>query len=190
MPIIMPDPPADVVAAFLNGVEDFLWTRPDAVNELLSNVSSVRGLQLCTLTLDQVLQETVHPQPRNAGWRIFALLPSFALAGDVSIKDGAPPQLTSLSHGPEVKTVINQALAVLERNEFTAGNNWRIQLLRIPSTYIEACWLVEEGTNIGLYVPIIPGLDGLQVAELYPENTVFRLARDFGKGMLDPNSMP
>jgi hypothetical protein len=191
------DTPPEVRQAFVEGLE-ILLDPEDTGGDTLRKAPPP-GVQIFTLTLDDLVKPNWQERVKRAGWLFLGTdANGRAVAGDVvRVSDKNTHELTSLSRDP----VLNDAAEIFRRErqrDRGSKESFTMTLLRIPGILTEALWLRANDPNgTDRFVPILTSTPNLKAGEEYPV-TVFlpevqRLVeqfRGFDRLPKNPASLP
>jgi hypothetical protein len=156
--------PPEVRQAFVDGL-GILLDPEDAAGDTLRK-EPPPGIELFTLTLDDLVKPNWKEHVKPAGWLFLGIdANGRAVAGDVMRVPGTNAhELTSLSRDP----VLNPAAEVFRQVQRNQGLSFTVALLRIPGILTETLWLRANDPNtMDHFIPILTSTPNLKVGEEY-----------------------
>ena len=182
MPVEMPAIPGNVRTAFVEGLDDFLWTKPELVAKIKKFPGAIQGLPVYTLTLHNLQSREGAGPAVHAGWRLFfrGKNDEETVAADIArILRNPAPTMTSLLQGARLAKAIDAAQSILDREEFQKSDGYEARLLRIPSLNVEVFWLNAKAPGLtSQFFPIVSGLKFFSPMERFGLSDFFSLAED------------
>ena len=182
MPVALPAIPDNVRTAFVEGLDDFLWKKPELVAKIKKFPGAIQGLPVYTLTLHNLQAREGAGPAIQAGWRLYfrGTKDEETVAGDIAriLRDPAPT-MTSLLQGERLAKAIDAAQSILDREEFQKSDGYEARLMRSPSLNVEVLWLKANAPGlIDQFFPIVSGLKFFSPLERFPLGDFFNLAED------------
>lgn len=183
MPVTMSAVPPELKEAFLNGLDDFLWTDSKLAASIRTGAQAIQGLPVFTLTLQNLQRQYQKPTEvaRPVGWRLFFRAANEEVAGDVVRSHaGGPPRMTALSRGQDLAATFDSVRRIPYRPEVQGNEQYELLLLRIPGVNVEGCWLKSstDSPALDFFIPIITGMRELETYQIYRMDDFLSKARD------------
>lgn len=190
MPLVTPEPPPEVLEAFITGLPAFVDKsvgdpvkyathvgEPPEIPTLaeLGPNPARAAQQVFLLGLHDAAGVRGAERAVPIGWRFFAgHSQQAALLGRVSRRDPTTPwKMASAHYGHGVWAALHESFALRELPQVKA-DDYQLRVLTIPALYVEAFWLVaQDRKNTDLIVPF-PASPHQPIRELN-EHLVFTL---------------
>ena len=169
MPILTPDPPAEVFAVARGSLDDLLQRQQLRVSALAQADPATIALStphpVYNVGLDDLVADRPPSENSLTGWRYLVNI-AHRVVASVEVATGpgnANPRFSSVSQGPfdsAIETALDRLASSGEATQYSA------RLLRIPALYLMALWLYS-GSGDDLYQPLPPAPASLRAGQPY-----------------------
>jgi hypothetical protein len=169
MPILPPDPPAEVDAVARESINNLIQRRQLHVSALARVDPAAVALStphpVYNLGLDDLVADRPPAESSLTGWRYLISVANRVVAnGEVATEPGgANPRFSSVNQGP-FDPAIETALGRLASSGGATEHS--VRLLRIPALYMMALWLHSDDQD-DRYQPLPPAPPPLRADESY-----------------------
>lgn len=177
MPVKFMRVPVALRAAFLKAARDLFYKETALLADLRANPRRLFCLPVYTLSSDALLAGASLDAAQPAGFRLLYLSPEFVLAADSPPAPDGPPAIASLSHSPKLRETVEFVLNRIEEAGIAPSVSYRACLLRISSSYLEACWLQAPAGKPDLLIPTVTALKQVKARGISEPNLFLSAAR-------------
>ena len=160
MPIQVPNPPAEAIAAVRSAVRSFaeraMFRTPALRAAQPEHLTINQPHQVFLLGLDDLRAGPDLARARLVGWRYLVQEGDRVIAtAESTFADHGAPVFSNFNEGPFVAST-TAALSMAKDDSRISQGNYEQRLLHVPALYVMALWLHEPTGADDLLVPLAP----------------------------------